>query len=340
MVTNIAINGFGRIGRLVCRIAIERNDINVVAINNPHKDINQLVYLLKYDSVHGKLIHSVCVEDGNCLVINHQRIIVYNEQDPSNVPWKDHSIDVVCESSGRFTTTESASKHLDAGASRVIISAPPKDDTPMFVFGANETKYNDEQIISNASCTTNALAPIVKIINNNFGFIEGLMTTIHAATINQHVVDASSKGGKDWRAGRSTLSNVIPASTGAAKSCGKILPEIEGKLTGMSFRVPTADVSVIDLTCRIEKQITKETLLNTFREASETTMKGIIGYTDEKVVSSDFIHDERSTIIDADACIMLNESYMKIIAWYDNEWGYSNRLVDMCVYITQHSKSS
>ncbi len=332
MVIKIGINGFGRIGRLVCRIAMEREDVEIVAINNPFTEIDYLLYLFKHDSVHGTYDKSISI-DGNCIIIDGKRIVVYGETEPSKIPWANHDIDVVCESSGIFTTTEMAKSHIAAGAKKVIISAPPKDDTPMYVMGVNETEYQGETIISNASCTTNALAPLVKIIHTKFGFIEGLMTTIHAATANQQVVDSSSKGGKDWRAGRSTLSNVIPASTGAAKACGKVFPEVDGKLTGMAFRVPTADVSVIDLTCRIKNKITKDELINAFREASETSMKGIIGYTEEKVVSSDFIHESKSSIVDIDASIMLNESYMKVVSWYDNEWGYSNRLVDMCLHI-------
>ena len=330
----IGINGFGRIGRLVCRIALERDDVEVVAINNPYTEIDYLIYLFKYDSVHGKYKDDIKGENGN-IIIGKTVIKVYGEKDPSKIPWKEHDVDVVCESSGVFTTTEAASKHIEAGAKKVIISAPPKDDTPMYVMGVNHDKYNGEHIISNASCTTNALAPLVKIINDKYGFIEGLMTTIHAATSNQQVVDASSKGGKDWRAGRSVLSNVIPASTGAAKACGKVLPEVNGKLTGMAFRVPTADVSVIDLTCRIKEKTTKDELVKTICEYADTSMKGILGYTEEDVVSSDFIHNSQSSIFDVKASIMLNESYMKIVAWYDNEWGYSNRLVDMCQHISK-----
>ena len=334
----LGINGFGRIGRLVCRIALERSDIEVVAINNPFIDIEYLAYLFKYDSVHGKYEKSIVVENDE-LIIDNNRIKIYSEPDPINIPWKDHNVDVVCESSGFFTTTELANKHIAGGSKKVVISAPPKDSTPMYVMGVNHLNYLNENVISNASCTTNALAPIVKVINDNFGFIEGLMTTIHAATSNQQVVDATSKGGKDWRAGRSTLNNVIPASTGAAKACGKVLPEVEGKLTGMAFRVPTADVSVIDLTCRIKNKITKDELVKVLKNAAETDMKGIIGYTDEKVVSTDFIHKSESSIFDIEASIMLNESYMKIVSWYDNEWGYSNRLVDMCVYISTQKKT-
>ena len=334
----LGINGFGRIGRLVCRIAMERDDIEVVAINNPFMDIEYLVYLFKYDSVHGKYNKEITV-NGDKIIIGENEIKVYGETDPSKIPWKEHDIDVVCESSGMFTTTEAASKHLEAGAKKVIISAPPKDDTPMYVMGVNHDKYNGENIISNASCTTNALAPLVKIINDKYGFIEGLMTTIHAATSNQQVVDAPSKGGKDWRAGRCVLNNVIPASTGAAKACGKVLPEVNGKLTGMAFRVPTADVSVIDLTCRIKEKITKDELVKTICEYADTTMKGILGYTNEEMVSSDFIHNSQSSIFDIKASIMLNESYMKIVAWYDNEWGYSNRMVDLVIYMNKVDNS-
>ena len=333
MVVKIGINGFGRIGRLVCRIALERDDVDIVAINNPFTDINYLAYQFKYDSVHGTYPHDVKVKD-NKLLIGTKTIQVYFEKEPSNIPWSEHNVDVVCESSGVFTTTDLAKQHLYAGSKKVVISAPPKDDTPIYVMGVNETSYKGENVISNASCTTNALAPIVKIINDKFGFIEGLMTTIHAATATQQVVDSSCKGGKDWRAGRSSLNNVIPSSTGAAKACGLVLPEVSGKITGMAFRVPTADVSVIDLTCRINSKITKEDFVNAIDEASKTTMKGIIGYTNDKVVSSDFIKEPKSSVIDIDACIMLNESYMKIISWYDNEWGYSNRLVDMCLHVT------
>ncbi len=334
MVVKLGINGFGRIGRLVCRIALERDDIDVVAINNPFTDINYLAYLFKYDSVHGIFKHDVIVKE-NQLLIGTKTINVYSEEKPLEIPWYKHNVDVVCESSGIFTTTDLAQQHLSAGSKKVVISAPPKDSTPIYVMGVNETCYKGENIISNASCTTNALAPIIKIINDKFGFIEGLMTTIHAATATQQVVDSSCKGGKDWRAGRSTLNNIIPSSTGAAKACGLVLPEVSGKITGMAFRVPTADVSVIDLTCRIESKISKEDLVNAIDEASKTSMKGIIGYTNDKVVSSDFIHDPKSSIVDIDASILLNESYMKIVSWYDNEWGYSNRLVDMCIHISK-----
>ena len=275
-------------------------------------------------------------EEKSSLVVNDTVYIkFFSERDPASIPWGDVSTDIVCESTGIFTTIEKASEHLKGGAKKVIISAPSKD-APMFVMGVNNTKYNGETVVSNASCTTNCLAPLAKVLHENFGIVEGLMTTVHAATATQLVVDGPAKGGKDWRGGRSTLTNMIPSSTGAAKAVGKVIPELNGKLTGMSVRVPTTDVSMVDLTFRTEKACSGETILETLKAASETEeLKGILGYTDLPVVSQDFVHDKRSSVVDGKACIFLNDHFHKVISWYDNEWGYSNRLVDLAVFITQ-----
>ena len=321
----IGINGFGRIGRLVFRATTERDDVQVVAINDL-LDVDYMAYMLKYDTVHGAFQGTVEIEDG-MLVVNGNKIRVTAEKDPANLKWNEVGADYVVESTGLFLTKELASAHLTAGAKRVVMSAPSKDDTPMFVMGVNNHEYAGQQIVSNASCTTNCLAPLAKVINDNFGLVEGLMTTVHAATATQKTVDGPSK--KDWRGGRSILGNIIPSSTGAAKAVGKVIPSLQGKLTGMSLRVPTADVSVVDLTCKIEKAATYEDIKAAVKKASENELKGILGYTEDAVVSSDFINEKRTSVFDANAGIMLNEHFVKLVSWYDNEIGYSNKVVDL-----------
>ena len=321
----IGINGFGRIGRLVFRAAQMRDDVQVVAINDLI-DVDYMAYMLKYDTVHGRFNGSVEVKDG-MLVVNGFPVRVTSEKNPADLKWGDVGAEYVVESTGLFLTKEKCQAHIDAGAKRVIMSAPSKDDTPMFVYGVNHKKYAGEQFVSNASCTTNCLAPIVKVLNENFGIIEGLMTTVHATTNTQKTVDAPSS--KDWRGGRAAAANIIPSSTGAAKAVGKVLPELNGKLTGMSFRVPTINVSVVDLTCRIEKAASYADIKAAMKNASEGELKGILGYTEEAVVSSDFITDPRTSIFDAEAGIMLNPNFVKVVAWYDNEWGYSCKVLDM-----------
>ena len=331
----VGINGFGRIGRLVFRAAMEHPEIyDVVGINDPFIDTEYMVYMVKYDSIHGKFSGSVGVEGGK-LVVNGQKISVYAEKDPSMIPWKECGADYVVESTGVFTTTEKASAHLKAGAKKVVISAPAKDkETPTFVCGVNLDKYTkDMTVVSNASCTTNCLAPLTKVINDKFGIIEGLMTTVHSTTATQKTVDGPSK--KDWRGGRAASNNIIPSSTGAAKACALVIPEVKGKLTGMSFRVPTLDVSVVDLTVHLAKETTYEDICNAVKEASEGSMKGILGYTDEDVVSTDFISDPRTSIFDAKAGIMLNPSFVKLVSWYDNEWGYSNKVLDLIQHMAK-----
>lgn len=330
MPMQLGINGFGRIGRLVCRAAVDNPDATVVAVNDPFLSLDYAAYLFKYDSVHGGYKGEVSV-DGDCLVVNGARIKFFAVRNPEEIPWGEAGAETVCESTGVFTTIEKAGLHLKGGCKRVIISAP-SGDAPMFVMGVNNDKYAGETVLSNASCTTNCLAPLVKVLHNKFGLVEGLMTTIHAGTANQLVVDGPSKGGKDWRAGRSALTNLIPASTGAAKAVGKVIPEVNGKLTGMAVRVPTADVSLVDLTIRTEKACTGAEIKAALKEASEGELKGILGYTEDEVVSQDFVSDKRSSIVDAGSCIHLNDNFHKIIAWYDNEFGYSNRLVDLAIY--------
>lgn len=338
MTTRLAINGFGRIGRLVFRLALKKKEIEIVAINDIVPTDN-LAYLLKYDSTHGRFEGDVKVEN-NHLVVDGKKIHVFSEKEPEKLPWKDLKIDYVVESTGLFTSAEGAGKHLTAGAKKVIISAPAKGDIPTFVMGVNEKKYHPEkdQIVSNASCTTNCLAPITKVLLDNFGIEEGLMTTIHAVTASQPVVDGPSK--KDWRGGRSASQNIIPASTGAAKAVTLCIPEVKGKLTGMAFRVPTADVSVVDLTVRLSKPTSYEEICKAMKKAAEGPMKGIIAYCDEQVVSSDFIGSEYSAIFDKDAGIALNDSFFKIVAWYDNEMGYSARIVDLILYMATQEKKS
>ena len=321
----IGINGFGRIGRLVFRATTERDNVQVVAINDL-LDVDYMAYMLRYDSVHGKFQGEVSVEDG-MLVVNGTKIRVTAEKDPANLKWNEVGADYVVESTGLFLTKELAEAHLKAGAKRVVMSAPSKDDTPMFVMGVNNKEYAGQTIVSNASCTTNCLAPLAKVIHENFGIVEGLMTTVHAATATQKTVDGPSK--KDWRGGRSILGNIIPSSTGAAKAVGKVIPSLQGKLTGMSLRVPTADVSVVDLTCRLEKAATYEDIKDAVKKASENELKGILGYTEDAVVSTDFLDEKRTSVFDANAGIMLNEHFVKLVSWYDNEIGYSNKVVDL-----------
>lgn len=334
MPVKIGINGFGRIGRLVTRAAAKNPNAEIVAINDPFMDLEYMVYLLKYDSVHGIFAGEVTHKDGK-LIIDGRSIAIFSEKDPTQIPWGSVDTDVVCESTGVFTTSEKASAHLKGGAKKVIISAPPKDDTPMFVMGVNHTEYAGQKVVSNASCTTNCLAPLVKVINNKFGIVEGLMTTVHATTANQLTVDGPSKGGKDWRAGRGAGANVIPASTGAAKAVGKVIPALNGKLTGMAFRVPTPDVSCVDVTLKLAKDTTYEEICQTIKDASENELKGILGYTTDQVVSSDFYSDPRSSIFDATAGIMLNASFVKLISWYDNEAGFSMRMTELAAHISK-----
>jgi len=326
----VGINGFGRIGRLAFRAAQLRNDIEIVGINDLI-DVEYMSYMLRYDTVHGRFNGTVEVKDGK-LVVNGKAIRVTAEKDPANLKWDEVGAEYVIESTGLFLTKEKAEAHIKAGAKRVIMSAPSKDDTPMFVYGVNHKTYTkDMSIISNASCTTNCLAPVTKVLHDNFGVVEGLMTTVHATTATQKTVDGVSA--KDWRGGRAAAGNIIPSSTGAAKAVTKVIPDLKGKLTGMAFRVPTLNVSVVDLTCRLEKATTYEEICKKMKEASEGELKGILGYTEDEVVSSDFITDPRTSIFDAKAGIMFNPNFVKVIAWYDNEWGYSNKLLDMIAYI-------
>jgi len=322
----IGINGFGRIGRLVFRAAVERNDIEVVGINDLI-DVDYMAYMLKYDSTHGRFAGTVAVENGS-LVVNGMKIRVTAEKNPADLKWGEVGAEYVVESTGLFLDKAKCQAHLDAGAKKVIMSAPSKDDTPMFVMGVNDSKYtSDMNFVSNASCTTNCLAPIVKVLNDNFGIIEGLMTTVHATTATQKTVDGPSM--KDWRGGRGAAQNIIPSSTGAAKAVGKVIPELNGKLTGMAFRVPTPDVSVVDLTVRLEKAAPYKVICEAMKAASEGELKGILGYTEDEVVSTDFLTDPRTSIFDAGAGIGLNDHFVKVVSWYDNEWGYSNKVVDL-----------
>ena len=323
MSIKVGINGFGRIGKLALQAALEKGDVDIIAINDPFIAADYMAYMVKYDTMHGRFNGDIKGE-GNTLTINGKDIKVYNEMDPHNVPWGEMGVDYVLECSGAFTTMEKASAHLEAGAKKVVISAPSKD-APMFVMGVNNETYDTSMnIVSNASCTTNCLAPLAKVINDKFGITEGLMTTVHSTTATQKTVDGASK--KDWRGGRAASGNIIPSSTGAAKAVGKVIPSLNGKLTGMSFRVPTLDVSVVDLTCNLAKPATYDEICAAMKEASETYMKGIIGYTDEDVVSSDFLGDSHTCIFDAKAGIQLTDTFVKLVAWYDNEWGYAHKL--------------
>ena len=326
----IGINGFGRIGRLAFRAAVERKDVEVVGINDLVEP-DYMAYMLKYDSTHGPFKGTVEVVNGN-LVVNGKTIRVTAEKDPSNLKWNEIGAEIIVESTGFFLTQEDAQKHIDAGAKKVVMSAPAKDDTPTFVMGVNHKNLTASQnIVSNASCTTNCLAPITKVLQDNFGIIEGLMTTVHAATATQKTVDGPSA--KDWRGGRGAYQNIIPSSTGAAKAVALVIPEIKGKLTGMAFRVPVADVSVVDLTVRLEKPATYEQIKKAMKDASEGELKGILRYTEDEVVSSDFIGEACTSIFDAKAGIALNDNFVKVVAWYDNEWGYSNKIIDLVQYI-------
>ena len=333
MKTKIGINGFGRIGRLVLRVASQRDDVEVVAINDPFITVDYAKYLLEYDTVHGHFGGTVDYKD-NKLIVNGKEITVYAEKDPAMIPWKEAGVEYVAEATGKFTKKEDAELHLQGGAKKVVITAPAKGDVPMFVMGVNNTTYTkDMTVVSNASCTTNCLAPLAKVLNDEFGIVEGLMTTVHSTTATQLTVDGPSK--KDWRGGRAASANIIPSSTGAAKAVGEVIPELKGKLTGMSFRVPTINVSVVDLTCRLKKSTTYEEIKEAVKKHAATDMAGILGYTEDPVVSSDFIGDKRTSIFDAAGGIMLNENFVKLISWYDNEWGYSNKVVDLIAYMAQ-----
>jgi glyceraldehyde 3-phosphate dehydrogenase len=327
MAIRVGINGFGRIGRNVLRAAVQNfgKDIEVVAINDLLEP-DYLAYMLRYDSVHGPFKGDVST-DGGDLVVNGKRIRLTQERDPANLKWGDVDVDVVIESTGLFLNKDTAQKHLDAGAKKVVLSAPSKDDTPMFVYGVNHDKYNGEAIVSNASCTTNSLAPLAKVLHDKWGIKRGLMTTVHAATATQKTVDGPSN--KDWRGGRGILENIIPSSTGAAKAVGKVIPELDGKLTGMSFRVPTSDVSVVDLTVELEKPATYAEICAEMKYQAEGPMKGVMGYTEDKVVATDFRGDARTSIFDADAGIQLDPTFVKLVSWYDNEWGYSNKVLEL-----------
>ena len=326
----IGINGFGRIGRLVFRAAQNRDDIQVVGINDLI-DVEYMAYMLKYDTMHGQFNGTIEVKDGK-LVVNGNAIRITAEKNPADLKWDEVGAEYVVESTGLFLTKEKAEAHIQAGAKRVIMSAPSKDDTPMFVYGVNNKKYNGESIVSNASCTTNCLAPIAKVLNDKFGIVEGLMTTVHSTTATQKTVDGVSM--KDWRGGRAASGNIIPSSTGAAKAVGKVITELNGKLTGMSLRVPTLDVSVVDLTVNLKTPTTYNEICAAMKEASEGELKGILGYTEDAVVSSDFLGDARTSIFDAKAGIQLTPTFVKVVSWYDNEWGYSNKVLEMIKYMS------
>ena len=332
MAIKIGINGFGRIGRLAFRVAAGRSDVEVVGINDPFIDPAYMAYMLKYDSTHGRFNGTVDVKDGK-LIVNGKSIRVTAEKDPAALNWGAVGGDYIIESTGVFLTDEKARLHIKAGAKKVVLSAPSKDETPMFVMGVNHTEYKGQDIVSNASCTTNCLAPLAKVVNDNFGILEGLMTTVHAVTATQKTVDAPSA--KDWRGGRGAGQNIIPSSTGAAKAVGKVIPALKGKLTGMAFRVPTPNVSVVDLTVRLQKETTYDAIKAALKAASEGALKGILGYTEDDVVSTDFLTDPRTSIFDAKAGIQLSPTFVKLVSWYDNEWGYSNKLVDLLVHIAK-----
>jgi len=333
MAIKLGINGFGRIGRNVLRAAAQnfKNDIEIVAINDLLEP-DYLAYMLQYDSVHGRFKGEVTVE-GNLLIVNGKKIRLTQERDPSQLKWNEVGADIVLESTGLFLTKETCQKHLDAGAKKVIMSAPSKDDTPMFVYGVNDKKYAGEAIVSNASCTTNCLAPLAKVLNDKWGIKRGLMTTVHAATATQKTVDGPSN--KDWRGGRGILENIIPSSTGAAKAVGVVIPELNKKLTGMSFRVPTSDVSVVDLTVELEKEATYKEICAEMKSQSEGALKGVLGYTEDKVVATDFRGDPRTSIFDAEAGIALDGTFVKLVSWYDNEWGYSNKCLEMVKVVSK-----
>ena len=325
----VGINGFGRIGRLVFRAAMAKDNVEIVGINDLIS-VDYMAYMLRYDTMHGQFKGSIEVKDG-ALVVNGHSIRVTAEKDPANLKWNEVGAEYVVESTGLFLTKEKAEAHIKAGAKRVVMSAPSKDDTPMFVMGVNNKTYAGQNIVSNASCTTNCLAPIAKVINDKFGMVEGLMTTVHSPTATQKPVDGPSM--KDWRGGRAASGNIIPSSTGAAKAVGKVIPALNGKLTGMSLRVPTLDVSVVDLTCTLAKDVTYDEICQAMKEASEGELKGILGYTEDAVVSSDFLGDPRTSIFDAKAGIQLSPRFVKVVSWYDNEWGYSNKVLELIEYM-------
>ncbi|ACY84324.1 glyceraldehyde-3-phosphate dehydrogenase [Edwardsiella piscicida] len=331
MTIKVGINGFGRIGRIVFRAAQERSDIEIVGINDL-LDANYMAYMLKYDSTHGRFNGTVEVKDGH-LIVNGKKIRVTAERDPANLKWNEIGVDVVAEATGLFLTDETARKHIAAGAKKVVMTGPSKDATPMFVMGVNHKNYAGQEIVSNASCTTNCLAPLAKVLNDNFGIVEALMTTVHATTATQKTVDGPSM--KDWRGGRGASQNIIPSSTGAAKAVGKVIPELNGKLTGMAFRVPTPNVSVVDLTARLAKPATYQQICDVMKAASEGEMKGVLGYTDEAVVSTDFNGEVCTSVFDADAGISLNDNFVKLVSWYDNETGYSNKVLDLIAHISK-----
>ncbi|EBP9657890.1 TPA: glyceraldehyde-3-phosphate dehydrogenase [Salmonella enterica subsp. enterica serovar Wedding] len=331
MAIKVGINGFGRIGRTVFREAQKRSDIEIVAINDL-LDVNYMAYMLKYDSTHGRFDGTIEVDNGQ-LIVNGKIIRVTTERDPNNLKWGEICVDVVAEATGIFLTDETARKHITSGARKVVLTGPSKDNTPMFVKGVNFDKYRGQDIVSNTSCTTNCLAPLAKVINDNFGIIEGLMTTVHATTATQKTVDGPSH--KDWRGGRGAAQNIIPSSTGAAKAVGKVLPELNGKLTGMAFRIPTPNVSVVDLTVRLEKAASYEDIKKVIKAASEGSMKGILGYTEDDVVSTDFNGEVCTSVFDAKASIALNDNFVKLVSWYDNETGYSNKVLDLITHISR-----
>jgi glyceraldehyde 3-phosphate dehydrogenase len=337
MPAGMGINGFGRIGRLVFRAAMANPDVEVKSVNDPFMDLKYMVYMLKYDSVHKRFDGTVAAKEADgkeFLVVNGKEIQIFHEKDPAAIPWGASGSEYVCESTGVFTEKAKAELHLKGGAKKVIISAPPKDAVPIYVVGVNHKDYKaSDTVVSNASCTTNCLAPLTKVVHEKFGIVEGLMTTVHAMTATQLTVDGPSRGGKDWRGGRCASQNIIPSSTGAAKAVGKVLPVLNGKLTGMAFRVPTPDVSVVDLTCRLEKPAKYDDIVAAVKEYAAGDMKGVLDWTDEEVVSTDFVTCKSSSIFDVGAGISLNEHFVKLVAWYDNEWGYSNRLVDLCIYM-------
>ncbi|MGB0214377.1 MAG: type I glyceraldehyde-3-phosphate dehydrogenase [Alteromonas oceani] len=331
MTIRVGINGFGRIGRLVMRAAQSRQDIEIVGINDL-LDPDYIAYLLKYDSTHGIFDADVSVDNGH-LIVNGKKIRVTSERDPAQLNWSEVDADVVVESTGLFLTKETASKHIEAGAKKVVMSAPSKDDTPMFVMGVNHDSYAGESIVSNASCTTNCLAPVAKVLNDKFGIVDGLMTTVHATTAPQKTVDGPSQ--KDWRGGRGAGQNIIPSSTGAAKAVGKVIPALNGKLTGMAFRVPTPNVSVVDLTVNLAKPTSYEAICEAMKAASEGELKGVLGYTEDAVVSNDFVGDARTSVFDATAGIALTDTFVKVVSWYDNEWGYSNKVLELVAHISK-----
>jgi len=339
MPPTMGINGFGRIGRLVFRAAMGNPDIEVKAVNDPFMDLEYMVYQLKYDSVHKTFDGTVAAKkdgDKEFLVVNGADIQIFHEKDPASIPWGAAGANYICESTGVFTAQEKAELHLKGGAKKVIISAPPKDAVPIYVVGVNHEQYKtSDTVVSNASCTTNCLAPLTKVVHEKFEIAEGLMTTVHAMTATQLTVDGPSRGGKDWRGGRCASQNIIPSSTGAAKAVGKVLPAVNGKLTGMAFRVPTPDVSVVDLTCRLNKPAKYEEIVAAVKEAAAGPMKGVLDWTDEEVVSTDFLTCKASSIFDVGAGIALNDTFVKLVSWYDNEWGYSNRLVDLAIYMAK-----